>query len=129
MSVPMKEGARYDNMDVNLYSNENLIFLSIIVGIYLHDVNSIQIILCLSVCRSLQSVLVVSIKSVIDELSKFCVTKLIPVFVIDTSRPIDRFNSISYYLFGTTGPNGPGPPHSRGFRSHKTTVSRTPLDE
>jgi hypothetical protein len=35
----MKEGAQYHNVDMNFHSNENLIFLSIIVVIYLHDVN------------------------------------------------------------------------------------------
>ena len=97
-------------------------------GLYLHDANKKQTQYILPsarlyICRCLESILGVSIKSVIDDLSKFCVTKLIPVLVIGTSRTIDRFNCINYYLFRATAP----PPMGQDVlihevsRSHKTT--------
>jgi hypothetical protein len=39
---------------------------------------------------------------------------------------------IIIFVFGTTAPSGPGPPHSRGFLDHaqrRTTVGRIPLNE
>jgi len=66
----------------------------------------------LSVCRSLEGIFGVPITRAIDDLSKFCLTKLIPVLVIGTSKPTDRFNSTNYYSFGATAPSGPAPPHS-----------------
>jgi hypothetical protein len=62
------EGARHHNEDTNLYSNENLIFLSTFFGVYLQDVNKKRklntdcpLSVSLSVCRSLESIFGVSI--------------------------------------------------------------------
>ena len=47
---------------------------------------------------------------------------------------LDWTNIVSWnmFVFGAKAPNGPEPPHSRGFLDHtqrRTTVCRTPLDE
>jgi len=43
-----------------------------------------------------------------------------------------KFSSKLSFLFGSTSPSGPEPPHSRSFLDHTkrhTTLGRTPVDE